>query len=183
MEPLPSLDAGSCRLRALRVEDADAWFRLLEDPVLRRLTSWSIGSVDEVRELIVDLTQGARAATTRRWAIERDGQFVGTCGFKHWDRAARTAEVAYELAAGLRRQGLMRAVFGVVLRHGWAALSLERVSAVVMEDNVASQRLLEGAGFRRTARLPAFRVCGGRLRDFHRFECLRPSAAEPTMAR
>jgi RimJ/RimL family protein N-acetyltransferase len=39
-----------------------------------------------------------------------------------------------------------------------------------MVDNLASQKVLERAGFERTATLPAFRACGGALRDFFRYE-------------
>lgn len=173
-EATPVLEAGSCRLRPLRVDDAAAWFDVLTDPTLRRLTSWSIGSVEELRALLIDVTVGSRAEHTRRWALERDGHFIGTCGFKARDRSAGSAEVAYELAAPLRGQRIMRTVLDVVLQHGWKRLALRSVNAVVMVDNVASRKLLEGAGFQWVGRLPAFRVCGGRLCDFDQFERMRP---------
>jgi ribosomal-protein-alanine N-acetyltransferase len=172
---VPTLLAGPCRLRALQPGDTADWLAIITEPELRRLTSWSLSSIDEVRALISDLTTGPRASTTRRWAIELDERFIGTCGFKAWDRAQRTAELAYELAAEHRGRGLMSAVVAAVLEHGRDPLQLERVDAVVMVDNVASQRLLERAGFLRTATLPAFRACGGLVRDFFRYERRAPA--------
>ena len=73
---VPTLLAGPCRLRALRASDAADWLAIITEPELRRLTSWSLTSLDEVRALILDLTTGPRASTTWRWAIELDERFI-----------------------------------------------------------------------------------------------------------
>lgn len=169
--PPPTFDVGRYRLRPLRVVDAEAWLAILDDPALRRLTSWNVDRVEELAASIVAITTGARAASTRRWAIDDDdGQLCGTCGFKDWDRSAGSAELMYELAASHRGRGAMSAIGAAVVEHGFADMRLNVISALVMVDNAASIRLLEKLGFERSAVLPQYRPCGGVVCDFARYE-------------
>ena len=90
-------------------------------------------------------------------------------GFKDWDREARRAELTYELAASHRRRGMMSMIAAAVVAHGVETMGLVEIGALVMVDNQASVRLLEKLGFRRCETLPAFRRCGGGMRDFCRY--------------
>lgn len=176
MTAAPSFEVGRYRLRALRVDDAGAWLAILNDPELRRLTSWSVGCVEELAANIVAITTGPRATSTRRWAIDDDdGQLCGTCGFKDWDRAAGSAELMYELAADRRGRGAMSEIATAVVDHGVRDMGLTVISALVMVDNAASIRLLEKLGFKRTAVLPQHRRCGGVVCDFARYERRQPA--------
>ncbi len=171
MHAFPELLAGPWRLRALRHEDAEAWLAIVLDPELRRLTSWSIDTLEEMRRLVADYLEGPRTHTARRWAIvDATGELCGTCGFKDWDRDHRTAEIAYELAPAHRRRGAMSAIAEVVVAHGIEEMHLKVIHALVMVENAASIRLLEKLGFARTATATALRKCGGVWRDFHRYE-------------
>ncbi len=172
MANFPALSVGPWTLRPLEHDDAAPWHTLLQDPELRRLTSWNIQSLAEMQNLVADYTDGPRAQTTRRWAIvDVDGAFCGTCGFKDWDKSTGTAEITYELAAAQRQRGAMSAIASAVIDSGGAHMGLRLIKALVNVDNDASNRLLAKLGFTRTARLPALRSCNGVVCDF--FSCER----------
>lgn len=80
-------------------------------------------------------------------------------------RQPGTVEIGYWLVPRARGRGLgSRAV--MLLSH-WAVAdaALERVEALVVAENVASQRVLEKAGFRREGCLRSYLVLDGRRTD------------------
>jgi ribosomal-protein-alanine N-acetyltransferase len=172
MSPFPEISVGAWCLRPLRLEDAEPWLAIVLDPELRRLTSWGVETLEEMRRNVAAYVEGPKAQTTRRWAIvDEQGRFCGTCGFKDWDRATRSAELSYELARDHRGRGAMTVIAQSVVTHGFQDMQLQVIRALVMVDNAASNRLLEKLGFQRTATLPSLRACGGVLRDFYSYEC------------
>lgn len=171
MSSFPEVFVGRWHLRPLRLEDAEPWLAIVLDPELRRLTSWGIETLEEMRRNLAAYVEGPKAETTRRWAVvDEQGMFCGTCGFKDWDRAERSAELSYELERGHRGRGTMTTIAQAVVTHGFQDMQLQVIRALVMVDNTASNRLLEKLGFQRTATLPLFRTCGGVSRDFYSYE-------------
>lgn len=172
MTSVPPLQVGRWRLRGLEPDDAIPWLAIVNEPELRRLTSWSIDTLDELQRVVADYVSGPRRETSRRFAIvdDVDGAFCGTVGFKDWDRAAHTAELSYELAADRRGRGAMSAIAAAVVDHGFEVMQLRTIRALVNVENAASNRLLEKLGFTRTGTLPRLRTCGGVLRDFYSYE-------------
>ena len=171
MNSFPQLLVGQWRLRALDIGDADAWLAVVREPELRRLTSWSVETLDEMRRNIAAYVEGPKARAMRRWAIlDAHDRFCGTCGFKDWDRERRVAELTYELAAAHRGRGAMSTIAKAVVDHGFEKMQLSVIRALVMVQNTASKRLLEKLGFQRTRTLTAFRQCDGILRDFYCYE-------------
>jgi ribosomal-protein-alanine N-acetyltransferase len=84
-----------------------------------------------------------------RWAIrDRAGAFVGTAGFNIIvrERGSR-GEVAYDVVRRLWRKGVMAEVLPAVLDHGFGALGLRRIEALVTPGNTGSEALLEKHGF------------------------------------
>jgi ribosomal-protein-alanine N-acetyltransferase len=155
----------------LEHNDAEPWFAVIQDLKVRSQTSWAIDTVEQMRALVADYIDGPRTKTTRRWAIiDEQNNFRGTCGFKDWDRSNKTAELSYELAAKHRGQGAMTTIATAVIAHGRTEMQLRAIRALVMVENTPSIRLLEKLGFKQTAIHPAFRTCGGVLRDFYSYE-------------
>jgi ribosomal-protein-alanine N-acetyltransferase len=171
MSTVPEVLVGRWRLRPLRLEDAEPWLAIVLDPELRRLTSWGIETLEEMRGNLAAYVEGPKAETSRRWAlVDAQGNFYGTCGFKDWDRVERSAELTYELAREHRGRGTMSTIAQAVVMHGFEDMQLRVIRALVMVDNTASNRLLEKLGFQRTKTLPSLRVCGGVSRDFYSYE-------------
>lgn len=173
MRAFPELLVGKWRLRALVRGDAEAWLTIVREPELRRLSSWSIDTLEEMQRNVVAYVEGQKAQSTRRWAIvDAAGKFCGTCGFKDWDRDNHVAALTYELAHEHRHRGVMSAIATAVVSHGFSEMHLRVIRALVMVENTGSIRLLEKLGFKRTRALTSFRKCGSVLRDFYAYERL-----------
>ncbi len=102
-----------------------------------------------------------------RWAIrDAAGAFVGTTGFNSLARTRGSrGEVAYDVVTARRRQGVMAEVLPAVLAHGFSALGLRRIEALVTPGNEASAHLLERHGFRREGVLRDHAFWKGRFWD------------------
>jgi [ribosomal protein S5]-alanine N-acetyltransferase len=102
-----------------------------------------------------------------RWAIrDRAGTFVGTIGFNSLvrERGSR-GEIAYDVVRPRWRQGVMTQVLPAVLEHGFGALGLHRIEAMVTPGNAGSAALLERHGFVREAVLRDHAFWKGRYWD------------------
>ena len=175
------LDLGDHVLRALRRDDAAAWYAYLSDPEVTRLTSYDIRSVDDVAKMIDRYIVGYAQKGSNRWALARKGSnvLVGTCGFNWWDVDHSIAELGYDLARGCWGKGLMTRAVHAAACWGFDSLEVNRIQATVMVGNIASARVLEKCGFKKEGTLREYKICHGHPRDFWIFSQLR-SLSEPS---
>jgi len=149
MPPFPvALDLGPAVLRPWRAEDAavivayandrEVWINL-RDAFPHPYTLADAEAY--VRRMI------AQTKPTG-FAIEVDGQAVGSVGFKLGEDVERTgAEIGYWLGQPFWGRGIMTAVVAAASRWAIEAHDLTRIFAVPFAWNVASARVLEKAGF------------------------------------
>lgn len=99
------------------------------------------------------------------WAIRepQEGILVGCAGFES-EPGSHKAEIGYWLAKPYWGRGWMTDVVQTLVQvgfqYGWT-----RLSASVFDDNLASARVLEKAGFRCEAKLAQYYVKNGRFYD------------------
>jgi RimJ/RimL family protein N-acetyltransferase len=170
MQP-PRLDRPDVHLRPLRADDAEAWFAYLSDPRVTELTSYDIRQITDVSSMIERYDDGQLP----RWAIARqsDDMLIGTCGFHSWSAKDRRGEIGYDLAHDYWNRGIATDALAATLRSAFAATDLNRAEAVVMVENIGSQRVLEKCGFQKEGCLRQLRNCRGTFRDFYIYSRLR----------
>ena len=83
------------------------------------------------------------------WLVTLDGATVGDCGTLGGVDAEGLIEIGYGLAAPYRGKGYGTELVGALSRWLLARPAVRRVGAQTLADNVASQVVLERAGFRR----------------------------------
>jgi [ribosomal protein S5]-alanine N-acetyltransferase len=76
-----------------------------------------------------------------------------------------TAAIGYWLVERVRGRGLGSRAVALLSRWALTHAGLERVEALVLPDNAASQRVLEKAGFRREGHLRSYLVFATRRND------------------
>jgi len=102
----------------------------------------------------------------RVFAIVVGGQAVGSIGvFPQDDIFHRNAELGYWLAQPFRGRGLMPAAIRQMVDYAFSAWPIARVFARPFGSNIASQRVLERAGFTLEARLAGTIHKNGRTED------------------
>lgn len=102
----------------------------------------------------------------RVFAIVVDDHAVGSIGvFPQDDIFHLNAELGYWLAEPFRGRGIMQAAIEQLLEYAFSAFHLRRVFARPFGSNLASQRVLEKAGFALEARLTGTIDKNGRTED------------------
>ncbi len=135
------------RLRAFWPEDAEALYEYLSDPAIYRF---------EPGEPL-DRSQAAQRAQVLAtapdfWAVEllAENKVIGQLYFSPvGPPELATWELGYILNPRYQRQGYASEAAAALLRYGFSALGIHRVTAYCSPENVASWKLLEKVGFRR----------------------------------
>lgn len=145
--PLPEIFTTRFKLRAPSpVPDAAAIAILRSDPLvnqfLHRSSSITIAEGQQFLEKIV-------ANEAIYWVItaKEDGQLVGTICYWNIVPALEEAEIGYELQSAFFGQGIMQEVLPVVIRFGFEAMQLKKITALPFDGNERSRKLLEKQGF------------------------------------
>jgi RimJ/RimL family protein N-acetyltransferase len=152
--PDDRLTDGVVTLRPLRVADVDDTFALRsrEDVSAR---SVAVTGID--RALIEQLCAnsdarwlaGERASLTIRDAAT--DAYAGEIGFFYSDPQVQQAMIGYSLAPEWRGRGYASRAVRLVTAWAFDQVGIARLTAGTAPDNVASQRVLEAAGFTREA--------------------------------
>lgn len=152
--PLP-ITTDRLVLRGHRLDDLDDLARFHGDPEVVRYVPWPVRDRAATEETLrVKLTQTELLAQGQ-WlvlAVEvRDtGRVVGEVLLK-W-ASDEQGELGFAFARDAQGQGYAAEAARAVLRLAFDELGFHRVSAVVVEGNDASTRLLGRLGFRQEAR-------------------------------
>lgn len=166
--PGGELGDGVVRLRPVEPGDAEEVYRLR---VLPEVVATSVPPVPPSRsevEMRCARAVGDWLAGTRATMVIEDaatGAFAGEIGLYYAEPGTALAMIGYDVAPDWRGRGYARRAVRALARWAFAEVGIVRLVAGTAPDNVASQRVLEAAGFRREGyergRLPA--VGGGRL--------------------
>jgi ribosomal-protein-alanine N-acetyltransferase len=162
------LATANYQLAPLSTEDLTDLLAHLGDA--RTVEYMDIEPLSDVADAYAIIAWAMRIATKGdgvRWSIrDRSGAFVGTAGFNTIvrERGAR-GELAYDVVRPRWRRGVMAEVLPAVLDHGFGALGLRRIEALVTPGNVGSEALLEKHGFVREGLLRDHGFWKGRYWD------------------
>lgn len=117
------------------------------------------------------------------FAVDVGGEAVGAVGYVlQTDVHRRSAEIGYWLGRPLWGRGLATEIVVAVTKHAFEVYGLVRLFAAVFENNPASGRVLEKAGYAFEGRLRKSVVKDGVLMDSLLYACVadRPAIAPTT---
>ena len=174
--PDPALSDGRVGLRIWREADLDCVRLASADPRIPKGTS-----------VPSDFTPGEGLAFIhRQWKRLEDGEGVSQAIVEvDSDRAVglmwvalrpqpRVGGLGYWVVPPARRQGMASAAVRLVVPWAINALDLRRLEAWVEPENLASQRVLSGAGFQLEGRLRNFLTSDQRSSDVLVFSVIPP---------
>lgn len=171
-----SLESARLLLRPISRADTAFAVRHFTDPEVYRfmLDDEPITTVDQAIA-IIDFYVDRPGDTYNRWVLVRkaDQQPLGTCGYHRWNRQHRKAEIGYDLSPAWQGQGYMREAVGAMISHGFQAMNLHRIEAVVAVANERSANLLGRLGFAREGLLRDSYFSSGRFHDHELYALLR----------
>ena len=173
------LQAPRVALRDITPHDVDAIHSFCSDPEVTQWSTWGPNTRAETEAFVADAVAEAaapeRAAFTL--AVVVADRVVGTAGVWVTSAADRTGELGYTLHRSAWGRGLGTETAGLLLRHAFDRMGLERVEATCSPDNAGSVRVLEKNGFRFEGRLRAHKKVNGGRRDSLLFATLLQEAS------
>jgi ribosomal-protein-alanine N-acetyltransferase len=175
-DTFPRLETERFVLRQIRPSDADAVFACFnDDEVTRFYDQPTFTAIEQAEKLILHMRQGFRDRRSIRWGIARkeDNWLLGTCGYNGWNRPAHKAGIGYELAQLYWRQGVMTEVLTAVISFGFQRMNLNRVEALVMTGNTASEKVLTKLGFQQEGLLRQYAYFKEGFHDLSMFSLVR----------
>ena len=171
----PTLVGDGVTQRALGQGDALAMYRLFSDPEVVQYTSVArFADVEQARQWIQRGLDAFAEGGMYRWAVELDGEVVGTSMIFLIDRVHRRAEIGF---AVLREQWGKRIVSRVIpplIAFGFERLGLHRLEAVVEPHNTPSLLALQRCDFRQEGVLRQRSFKNGSFQDEVILAILRP---------
>jgi RimJ/RimL family protein N-acetyltransferase len=171
--PEAGITNGAVRLRMPVQDDVDGLMPAFADPALREA-----GNLPDFgrAEMLASLPHlPAIAASGRLMPMiatdARTGVAIGGGTLHHLDAERAIVEIGYWVLPPARRMGVATRIARLLARHAFA-LGVERVAAYVNVGNVASERVLERAGFTREGVVRSLPVPSGRRLDKTLFSLL-----------
>ena len=119
-----------------------------DENVTRYLRWFSHPSPQHTKNYIQYLQGEYRKGSCFDWAVveKKSGKMIGTCGFVSFDTENASAEVGYVLNRAFWGKGYTPEALRRVLTFGFQTLSLHRITARYMEENIKSSRVMEKCG-------------------------------------
>ena len=128
------------------------------------------------RVRLAELAERRRAGAGDAWVILDDGEAAGVISLSNIVRGPfQSANVGYFVARDRNGRGIATTAVKLVVREAFTVLGLHRVEAGTLVDNLASQRVLEKAGFERIGLARHYLHIAGAWRDHILFQRLRES--------
>lgn len=142
-------DLPAVHLRAMEPEDLDMLYKIEND-----MQIWNVGTTNvpysryALHEYIASSTGDIYNDRQVRLMIEAEqGEIVGIIDIVNFDPRHLRAEVGIVIESNHRRRGYALAALHQISDYSLNVLHLHQLFAVIDEDNIASLRLFEKAGF------------------------------------
>lgn len=154
-------------LREHTTDDTDAFFEYYGNPNVGRYimadTPKTREDADQEMHYCRNLFRFKRGLY---WSLAQksDDKMVGAIGL-HINNYNRRAELHYDLAEALWGKGLVAKALLGIIPYCFDTMKLNRLEAVTLPDNMASQRVLEKCGFVREGVLHNYKFYDGQSLD------------------
>ena len=134
-------------LREFLVEDAEALLSLNSDPeVLKYTGDVPFLSIQDAKNFVLNYDQFKKYGYGRWAVVEKEtNQFIGWCGLKYHPKTDEV-DLGFRLLRTYWNKGIATEAAKLSLEIGFNHLNIERIIGRVVEENIASKRVLEKIG-------------------------------------
>lgn len=152
---IPSIETPRLLLRPWTLEDAEAWFAILQEPdILRFFPNPGPPPRFKADAYIKHHLDHWRRYGYGHWAVvtPKDGRLIGWNGLEYLSELDEV-EVAYLLSKRVWGRGYATEAAGAAVRFGFETAALPAVIGLVHPENAASIRVLEKCGLKYADRI------------------------------
>jgi [ribosomal protein S5]-alanine N-acetyltransferase len=146
--PGNSFDTERMHFRLLENTDLDVVYRQFSDPDMCRFFSEPPMDRQQAQETIAFFRHPERDPYLRYGMFDRTtGDFIGTCGYHHWDRELKQVELGYDVWKEHWRKGYASEALQPLIEMCFRSLGVFQVYVLIDRSNLASIRTAEKFGF------------------------------------
>ncbi len=151
---VPTLTRGLITLRKPHLDDTQAVFEGCQDELISRFTAMSADySMAHALDYVQRTDASVRTQRELPFVIEYgngdDRTFAGAISFHSISVKNSVGELGYWMTASMRGKGIATIAAQMLTDFGFASIGFKRIEALVDKENIASQKLLESAGYQR----------------------------------
>lgn len=143
------LETERLKLRKLSLNDIDDMFEYGHDKQVSEHVMWhQYQSLEDAKQFADFVIHKYAEQNQNFWAIElkSTGKMIGTINFVDLKAKYAWAELGYVLNRNYWHQGYMTEAIKAVLKHSFETLSLNKVQARCIRENIGSYRAMEKVG-------------------------------------
>ncbi|BAY84234.1 GCN5-related N-acetyltransferase [Calothrix parasitica NIES-267] len=180
LSQFPELETQNLILRQVNQSDSRDIFQHLSDKeVLKYHDLEAFTNIKQAKNIIAIFDEKFHSNQMIRWGIanKENNIIIGTCGFHNWVQKSFQAEIGYELSQAYWQKGIMTEALTNIIKFGFEKMELNRISATVMLDNIASMKLLDKLGFEEEGVLREYGFWKGEFHDLKMFSLLKKEAS------
>ena len=163
------------KLRSLQPPDAQIMHAWRQEPTIKRFNPLEDVSIETLAERLAKVGNDLSDQTCEsfRWIVEFSGEPVGSVAVSGISWRMGYAEVGYLMAESSHGKGIGTAAVKLLVDKIFTESSLQRLTATISTENVASWRLVERLGFKREGTLRQHYVVQGQRVDEYYYGLLR----------
>jgi ribosomal-protein-alanine N-acetyltransferase len=144
-------------LREFEESDWQAVLAYQSDPLYLRYNPWTYRTEEDVRQFIETFVAWREEQPRSKFQLAIillvEGRLIGNCGIRMRSSYAMDADIGYELDSRYWGKGYATEAAHALLAFGFGELSLHRIWAHCVAENIASAHVLEKIGMHCEGRL------------------------------
>ncbi|MCA0989120.1 GNAT family N-acetyltransferase [Guptibacillus algicola] len=167
-EEFPELQTSRLVLREINEKDLPTLFAIFSnEQTMKYYGSDIIQNMEEAEGILMSFRKGFENKQALRWGISRKdtNEMIGTCGFHNWSKRVGRIEVGYDLIEEAEGRGYMSEALSAIIAYGFEEMQLNRIGALVHQENSASRNLVRKLGFQEEGILRDYTFAGGKHID------------------
>lgn len=116
------------------------------DPFVRKFIDGKVKTIDETRQYLFENIASYRQFGFGRYAVRTKSNLkaIGICGFLSENYGL---DFGYRFSRNVWGQGIAKEAGKSVIKYGCDQLKLNKITSIVLSDNIASEKVLIATGF------------------------------------
>ena len=172
----PVLETKRLILRQIIESDASSIFEYLSDSeVMKYYGLEPFKSENDALDEIAWYNSILEENTGIRWGItlKHEGKVIGSCGFLNTVSNHYRTDIGFELSKEFWGQGIASEAMKEIIRYAFQQTDIQRIQALIEPLNMASQRMVEKAGFVQEGLLRKYEYTCGKFDDLYMYGLLK----------
>ena len=144
---------------------AQRWFEERQDPETLKYNPIVPSTIESLRERLSKASSDLadyETSDTYFWAIKIADEVTGHVTMQNINRMMHTAEIGYHVSSNARGRGIATSAIIILVQNVFRQTPIRKLIAFVHEENHASRKVLEKAGFKQEGFLREHFIVNGK---------------------